>query len=105
MNETTVIALSKAELPSWIASFTNNELFKTQHIVITLSEEEHWLKKDLKPLVALAEQHSQQHQKSLVVVNRELALEGLELTLHIAPTLQEAYDLIELDEIERDLWK
>ena len=41
----------------------------------------------------------------MVVVQRALALEDFELSLHIAPTLQEAYDLIELDEIERDLWK
>ena len=73
--------------------------------VITLPEEEHWLKKDLKPLVVFAQQHNQQHHKSVVVVQRALALEDFELTLHIAPTLQEAYDLIELDEIERDLWK
>ena len=90
MKETTVIALTKTQLSSWIADFNTNE---------------YWLKKDLKPLVAFAQQHNQQHHKSVVVVQRALALEDFELTLHIAPTLQEAYDLIELDEIERDLWK
>ena len=105
MKETTVITLTKTQLPSWVADFNTNETLKKQHIIITLPEEEHWLKKDLKPLVVFAQQHNQQHHKSVVVVQRALALEDFELTLHIAPTLHEAYDLIELDEIERDLWK
>ena len=62
-------------------------------------------KKTSKPLASFAKQYSQQQAKSVVVVQRALALEDFELSLHIAPTLQEAYDLIELDEIERDLWK
>ena len=103
MKETTEITLNKSQLPSWLATFSATQ--KPQHIIITLPEEEHWLKKDLKPLASFAKQYSQQQVKSVVVVQRALALEDFELSLHIAPTLQEAYDLIELDEIERDLWK
>ena len=97
MKETTEITLNKSQLPSWLATFSATQ--KPQHIIITLPEE------DLKPLASFAKQYSQQQAKSVVVVQRALALEDFELSLHIAPTLQEAYDLIELDEIERDLWK
>ena len=45
MKETTVIALTKTQLPSWIADFNTNETLKKQHIIITLPEEEHWLRK------------------------------------------------------------
>ena len=70
-----------------------------------LSEDEKWTAKDLKPLVSIAKQHNKKHQKSIAVVSAELVYEGTEIELNLAPTLQEAYDLIEIDEIERDLWK
>ena len=78
MKETTEITLNKSQLPSWLATFSATQ--KPQHIIITLPEEEHWLKKDLKPLASFAKQYSQQQAKSVVVVQRALALEDFETT-------------------------
>lgn len=104
MIDPTIITLTKAALDNWLTGLGSTPL-ANNHIVLLLSEADTWLKKDLKPLITLAKQHSKKHQKTVAVVNKPLALEALEVELHIAPTLQEAIDLIELDEIERDLWK
>ena len=104
MIDPTIITLTKAALDNWLTGLSSTPL-ANNHVVLLLSEADTWLKKDLKPLITLAKQHSKKHQKSVAVVNKPLALEALEVELHIAPTLQEAIDLIELDEIERDLWK
>ena len=39
MKETTVITLTKTQLPSWVADFNTNGTLKKQHIIITLPEE------------------------------------------------------------------
>ena len=61
--------------------------------------------KDLKPLVAIAKQYHKKFEKLIVVVSATLEYEEGEIALNVVPTEQEAYDLIEIDEIERDLWK
>ena len=104
MEDVIVISLSKDELPSWVADFDKQENFTTQHIVVELSGNQ-WAKKDLKPLALLAKMHAEQHQKSMVVLSTAIGFEAAPAGLNIAPTLQEAYDLIEMDEIQRDLWK
>ena len=47
----------------------------------TLPEEEHWLKKDLKPLASFAKQYSQQQGKSVVVVQRAFSVREAVRTL------------------------
>ena len=105
MKENTLeVALRKEEVADFVSRFKEESL-STQHLILLLSEDEKWTAKDLKPLVSIAKQHSKKHQKSIAVVSAELVYEGTEIELNLAPTLQEAYDLIEIDEIERDLWK
>ena len=104
MIDPTIITLSKREIADWITGLKEIPL-PDNHIVIELGETDKWQKKDLKPLISLAKEHDKAHKKTIAVVNKPLALEALEVEMHIAPTLQEAIDLIELDEIERDLWK
>ena len=106
MKENTLeVALRKEEVADFVSRFKEEESLSTQHLILLLSEDETWTAKDLKPLVSIAKQHSKKHQKSIAVVSAELVYEGIEIELNLAPTLQEAYDLIEIDEIERDLWK
>lgn len=106
MKENTLeIALKKEEVADFVSRFKEEESLSSQHLILLLSEDEKWTAKDLKPLVLIAKQHSKKHQKSIAVVSAELVYEGTEIELNLAPTLQEAYDLIEIDEIERDLWK
>lgn len=49
---------------------------------------------------------SEQHQncgKSFVLVSTKIAYDDVPDTLNLVPTLQEAHDIIEMEEIERDL--
>ncbi len=106
MKENTLeVALRKEEVADFVSRFKEEEPLSTQHLILLLSEVAKWTAKDLKPLVSIAKQHNKKHQKSIAVVSAELVYEGVEIELNLAPTLQEAYDLIEIDEIERDLWK
>ena len=91
MKENTLeVALRKEEVADFVSRVKEEESLSTQHLIFLLSEDEKWTTK---------------HQKSIAVVSAELVYEGTEIELNLAPTLQEAYDLIEIDEIERDLWK
>jgi len=51
---------------------------------------------------ALSEQH-QNCGKSFVLVSSKIAYDELPDTMNLVPTLQEARDVIEMEEIERDL--
>jgi len=76
--------------------------FKNDNIIINLTS--------LKPLIAedVIEflQISNQHRKtkhSFVIVTNKIEDDNIPDELIIVPTLQEAYDIIEMEEIERDL--
>ena len=46
---------------------------------------------------------SQNNKKSFVIVNSDFKSEYYNLNINIVPSLQEAIDIIEIEEIERDL--
>lgn len=97
----TQITLKKEDL-SGLAQGVQAGDFGAQHLIISLSPDENWNIKDLKPLLAIAKLQNEQYRKSVVVVS--VALASADSTLNIVPTVQEALDLIELEEIERELW-
>nr|WP_314289007.1 hypothetical protein [uncultured Capnocytophaga sp.] len=100
----TVFPLQKPDLPSLLERLKTEPSFKEKHLVILL-QGDNWHLKDLKPLVAIAKQYHKKFEKLIVVVSATLEYEEGEIALNVVPTEQEAYDLIEIDEIERDLWK
>ena len=76
--------------------------FKDDNIIINLTS--------LKPLVLVDVieflQISNQHRKakhSFVLISNTMDLDDIPDELVIVPTMREAYDIIEMDEIERDL--
>ena len=96
----TQITLKKEDL-SGLAQGVQAGDFGAQHLIISLSPDENW---NLKPLLAITKLQNEQYRKSVVVVTAALASAGADSTLNIVPTVQEALDLIELEEIERELW-
>ena len=46
---------------------------------------------------------SQNNKKSFVIVNSDFKSENYNLNINVVPSLQEAIDIIEIEEIERDL--
>ena len=81
---------------------TEYELLKACNIVLDLDKKQNLTIKDLTRFKKIATQHSKS-KKSFVIVYDDLNFNDLPETLVTVPTIQEAKDLIEMEEIERDL--
>lgn len=77
-------------------------LFKKNNIILDLNKNLDLTIKDLTRFEKIATQHHK-GKKSFVIVYEDLNFNDLPETLVTVPTLQEAKDLIEMEEIERDL--
>lgn len=81
-------------------------LYKNLHdknIILVLTELKYVNGKDIKEFRELANYHKTNAQKSFVFVTGPLSLKLLPDDLVTVPTLNEAFDAIEIEEIERDL--
>lgn len=80
------------------------DTFHKQNLVVDLSEQGQKLtESELMNFEELAVKHQQEANKSFVLVASDIDFNKFDEELIIVPTLQEAFDLIEMDEIERDL--
>jgi hypothetical protein len=77
--------------------------YNNKNIVLVLLELSYVGSKDIKEFRELASFHKQTAQKSFVFVTGPLSLKYLPEDLVTVPTLDEAFDAIEIEEIERDL--
>lgn len=59
---------------------------------------------DMEALLSCIEGYKQNQEASVVVVSEEISYDDLPEWVLLCPTLQEAYDLIEMEAIERDLF-
>lgn len=76
--------------------------FEKQNIIIDLSSDPGLSEKDLKLFLPLSKQQKKA-KKSFVIVVSELDFNAVSDKLIVVPSLLEAHDIIEMDEIERDL--
>lgn len=74
--------------------------FSQKNIIVNLDKEE-VRPSSLIPFEAMANQYMR-NKKSFVIV-ADIDFDEIDDALVVVPTLQEAFDLIEMDEIERDL--
>ena len=77
--------------------------FNDKNIILVLLELSYVGSKDIKEFRELAALHKETAQKSFVFVTGPLSLKLLPEDLVTVPTLNEAFDAIEIEEIERDL--
>lgn len=77
-------------------------LYKENNIVLDLNKSLNLSIKDLTRFEKIAARHHKS-KKSFVIVYEDLNFNDLPESLVTVPTLQEAKDLIEMEEIERDL--
>ena len=77
--------------------------FSSHNIVVDLSLMKPVLSKHIKDFVELAGNHKNLNNKSFVIVAGPISLKLLPEGLNVVPTLHEALDTIEIEEIERDL--
>jgi hypothetical protein len=76
--------------------------FEKQNIIVDLLHHKDLTVDDVKLLLSLSGQH-RKAKKSFVIVISDLDYNAVPDTLTVVPSLLEAHDIIEMDEIERDL--
>lgn len=76
--------------------------FNSDNVVIDISKYGQLTLKELLSFLKLSNQHRKAN-KSLVIVNDTINIDEVPEEIQVVPTLQEAEDLIGLEEIERDL--
>ncbi len=75
---------------------------KADHLVINLFSFDSLSSNDILEFKDLSERHKQ-HNKSFVLVTNKIAYDAIPDSITVVPTLQEAKDIIAMEEIERDL--
>jgi len=76
--------------------------YKSQNLIVDLSFDKTITMNDIKLFVEMAKTHKRE-KKSLVLVVNDFSFNDVPAKLIVVPTLLEAHDIIEMDEIERDL--
>jgi len=78
------------------------ENLKQDHIIVNLLSFNEITANDILEFLVLSNQH-RNAKKSFVLVTDKVAYDEVPDTVCVVPTLQEAKDIIEMEEIERDL--
>ncbi len=76
--------------------------YKSQNLIIDLTYDKALSMADIKLFLDLSKNHHIE-KKSLVLVTDAINLNDIPNKLTVVPTLLEAHDIIEMEEIERDL--
>lgn len=76
--------------------------FKSQNLILDVTHDKNVTIKDIKLFSDLSKIHKKS-KKSFVVVAQGIDFNDVPVKLIVVPSLQEAHDIIEMEEIERDL--
>ncbi|MEC3908678.1 ribonuclease Z [Tamlana sp. 2201CG12-4] len=76
--------------------------FKNNNIIVSLSALEAYGKNDIDEFLELSNMH-RRAKNSFVLVSDKVDLNSISDDIVVVPTLQEAYDIIEMEDMERDL--
>ena len=86
-----------------LASFhAHDAQFQSKNIIFLVADNQSPTAVFIDVLLEITEKH-QQHKKSFVVVSAHWNNDEVPEVIVLVPTLQEAIDLIEMDEMQRDL--
>ena len=76
--------------------------YKNDHLVINLSAIEEIYLEDIIEFLRLSNKH-RAAKKSFVIITDKVDIDKMPDEICVVPTIQEAYDIIEMEDIERDL--
>lgn len=76
--------------------------YKSENLIIDLSFDKSTTIADIKLFLDMTKTHKKE-KKSLVLVAHDIDFNDVPAKLTVVPTLLEAHDIIEMEEIERDL--
>ena len=82
--------------------FQINKKFKGQNVVLDLSQNKSLQLDDLLCFLNISNSH-RETKHSLVIINNAINPDDIPTEMTVVPTLQEAEDIIEMEEIEREL--
>jgi len=100
---TVIIKNTQGDVKSFLEKVTQQfKTFEKQNIIIDLSADSNLSESDIKLFLPLSKQQKKS-KKSFVIVVSELDFNAISDKLTVVPSLLEANDIIEMEEIERDL--
>jgi len=100
---TVTIKDTQGDLNGFVEKVTQQfKTFEKQNIIIDLSADNNLSESDLKLFLPLSKQQKKA-KKSFVIVVADLDFNSISDKLVVVPSLLEAHDIIEMEEIERDL--
>jgi hypothetical protein len=100
---TTIIKDTQGDLASFITKVTNqNKTFEKNNLIIDLMAYDSLTVSDIKLFLPLSKQYNKS-KKSFVIVVSDIDYNAIPDNLTAVPSLLEAHDIIEMEEIERDL--
>ncbi|WP_162127875.1 ribonuclease Z [Flavobacterium phycosphaerae] len=76
--------------------------YKNQNLILDLSHDKELTMEDVKAFADITKSHKKE-KKSLVLVADNVNYNAVPKSITLVPTLLEAHDIIEMEEIERDL--
>ena len=98
----TIIRNTTSDINSFIENIITELVnFKSQNLIIDLTTTDITVK-DIK-LFAEASKTHKKNKKSFVIVANDIDYNAVPTKISVVPSIQEANDLIEMEEIERDL--
>lgn len=100
---TTTIKDTQGNILSFLEKVTHeHNSFKSQNLILDVTHDKNVNMKDIKAFSDLSKLHKKS-KKSFVIVAEDLDYNDVPVKLTVVPTLLEAHDIIEMEEIERDL--
>ncbi|MFC5195795.1 ribonuclease Z [Bizionia hallyeonensis] len=102
-DNTTIITQEKASVIELIKKIdVLYERFKNDNIIVNLNTLKPVVLQDIVEFLQLSNKHRKAKQ-SFVIVTNQTSLDDMPDELVVVPTVKEAHDIIEMEEMERDL--
>ncbi len=99
----TIIRDTQRNLSSFIEKLQlEHESFKSQNLILDITHDTDLTIKEIKLFSDLSKIHKI-HKKSFVIVAQDINFNEVPIKLDVVPSILEAHDIIEMEEIERDL--
>ncbi|MFM9989015.1 ribonuclease Z [Flavobacterium sp.] len=99
---TTIIKDTQGDLASFLLKLDHETSFRKHNLIIDLSSYERLVAKDILLFTDFYKNHKK-GKKSLVIVASEFDFNSDTKNIIVVPSVLEAHDIIEMEEIERDL--
>lgn len=99
----TIITQEKASVKTLVNNIEQAyDKYKNYHIIVNLSSLDKISLEDIIEFLRLSNNH-RGDKKSFVIVTDKADLDQMPDEIAVVPTIQEAYDIVEMEDIERDL--